>query len=41
MELNRPQVDVGFFTNRINEMKAFYSDTLGLQLQFPILNGLK
>jgi catechol 2,3-dioxygenase-like lactoylglutathione lyase family enzyme len=30
MELNRPQVDIGLFTNRIEAMKAFYSGTLGL-----------
>ena len=33
MDLNRPQVDVGIFTNRINEMKAFYTETLGLQFE--------
>ncbi|HUN58741.1 MAG TPA: VOC family protein [Candidatus Binataceae bacterium] len=38
MELNLPQVDVGLFTNRINEMKAFYGGTLGLQFdsELPI-----
>lgn len=38
MELNRPQVDVGLFTNRINEMKVFYGQTLGLDFdsELPI-----
>ena len=30
IELNRPQIDIGLFTNRIEEMKAFYGGTLGL-----------
>jgi predicted enzyme related to lactoylglutathione lyase len=43
MELNRPQVDVGLFTNRIDEMKAFYGDTLGLQFEsvLPVGGGFK
>jgi catechol 2,3-dioxygenase-like lactoylglutathione lyase family enzyme len=39
MDLNRPQVDVGIFTNRINEMKAFYTETLGLQFESVIPVG--
>ena len=39
MELNRPQVDVGLFTNRINEMKAFYGETLGLQFESELAVG--
>lgn len=40
-ELKRPQVDVGIFTNRINEMKAFYGDNLGLQFEsvLPVGGG--
>jgi hypothetical protein len=39
MELNRPQVDVGLFTNRINEMKALYGETLGLQFESELAVG--
>jgi catechol 2,3-dioxygenase-like lactoylglutathione lyase family enzyme len=39
MELNRPQVDVGLFTNRINEMKAFYGESLGLQFESELPVG--
>lgn len=39
MELNRPQVDVGLFTNRINEMRAFYGETLGLQFESELAVG--
>lgn len=41
IELKRPQVDVGLFTNRINEMKAFYGDNLGLQFEsvLPVGGG--
>ncbi len=39
MELNRPQVDVGIFTNRIDEMKAFYGDNLGLQFESELAVG--
>ncbi|MGH7840727.1 MAG: VOC family protein [Candidatus Binataceae bacterium] len=41
MELNRPQVDVGIFTNRIDAMKAFYGDNLGLQFEsvLPVGGG--
>jgi predicted enzyme related to lactoylglutathione lyase len=43
MELNRPQIDVGLFTNRINEMKAFYGENLGLQFEseLPVGGGFK
>jgi catechol 2,3-dioxygenase-like lactoylglutathione lyase family enzyme len=43
MELNRPQVDVGLFTNRIEQMKAFYGDNLGLQFEsvLPVGGGFK
>jgi predicted enzyme related to lactoylglutathione lyase len=43
MELNRPQVDVGLFTNRIDAMKAFYGDNLGLQFEsvMPVGGGFK
>jgi len=39
MELNRPQVDVGLFTNRINEMKAFYGENLGLKFESEMAVG--
>jgi predicted enzyme related to lactoylglutathione lyase len=41
MELNRPQVDVGLFTNRIKDMKAFYGDNLGLpfESELPVGGG--
>jgi predicted enzyme related to lactoylglutathione lyase len=39
MELNRPQVDVGLFTNRIDAMKAFYGDNLGLQFESEMAVG--
>ena len=43
MELNRPQIDVGLFTNRISEMKAFYGENLGLQFEseLPVGGGFK
>src|SRR5487761_1062984 len=43
MELNRPQIDIGLFTNRIEEMKAFYGETLGLQFEseLPVGGGFK
>ena len=43
MELNRPQVDVGIFTNHINEMKAFYGVNLGLEFEseLPVGGGFK
>ena len=33
MELARPQVDVGIFTNKLEAMQAFYGDTLGLAFE--------
>jgi catechol 2,3-dioxygenase-like lactoylglutathione lyase family enzyme len=33
IELNRPQIDIGLFTNRIEEMKAFYGGTLRLAFE--------
>ncbi|HLW69311.1 MAG TPA: VOC family protein [Candidatus Binataceae bacterium] len=41
MEFNRPQVDVGIFTQRIDAMKAFYGDNLGLQFEsvLPVGGG--
>ena len=43
MELNRPQVDIGLFTNRIAEMKAFYGETLGLpfESELPLGDGFR
>ena len=43
MELSRPQLDVGFFTNKIDEMKAFYGEKLGLAFEsiMPVGGGLK
>jgi catechol 2,3-dioxygenase-like lactoylglutathione lyase family enzyme len=43
MELARPQVDVGIFTNNIDEMKAFYGDTLGLAFEsiLPVGGGFR
>jgi predicted enzyme related to lactoylglutathione lyase len=43
MELNRPQIDIGLFTNRIEAMKAFYAGTLKLafESELPISDGFK
>jgi predicted enzyme related to lactoylglutathione lyase len=43
MQLNRPQVDIGLFTNRIGEMKAFYGETLGLpfESELPLGDGFR
>ncbi|HVN91097.1 MAG TPA: VOC family protein [Candidatus Binataceae bacterium] len=43
MELNRPQIDVGIFTNNIDAMKAFYGDNLGLPFEsvLPVGGGFK
>jgi len=43
MEFNRPQIDVGIFTNRIEAMKAFYGENLGLQFEseLPVGGGFK
>jgi catechol 2,3-dioxygenase-like lactoylglutathione lyase family enzyme len=41
MELARPQLDVGIFTNKLEEAQAFYSDQLGLQFEsiLPVGGG--
>jgi catechol 2,3-dioxygenase-like lactoylglutathione lyase family enzyme len=43
MELARPQVDVGLFTNNIEKMRAFYGETLGLAFEsvLPVGGGFK
>jgi predicted enzyme related to lactoylglutathione lyase len=43
MELARPQVDVGLFTNNIDKMKAFYGETLGLAFEsiLPVGGGFR
>ena len=43
MELNRPQIDIGLFTNQIEAMKAFYADTLKLAFdsELPMGDGFK
>lgn len=43
MELKRPQIDVGLFTNNIDSMKAFYGDNLGLEFEsvMPVGGGFK
>lgn len=43
MELNRPQIDIGLFTNRIEDMKAFYAGTLKLafESELPISDAFK
>ena len=43
MELARPQVDVGIFTNNIEELKAFYGETLGLAFEslLPVGGGFR
>jgi lactoylglutathione lyase len=43
MDLKRPQVDVGIFTNNIDAMKAFYGDNLGLEFEslMPVGGGFK
>ena len=33
MELARPQLDVGLFTNKLEEAQAFYGEKLGLQFE--------
>ena len=33
MELARPQLDVGLFTNKLEEARAFYGEKLGLQFE--------
>src|SRR5260370_42383893 len=39
MEPARPQVDVGIFTNNIEELKAFYGETLGLAFESLLPGG--
>jgi catechol 2,3-dioxygenase-like lactoylglutathione lyase family enzyme len=43
MELARPQVDVGLFTNNIDTMKGFYGETLGLAFEsiLPVGGGFR
>jgi catechol 2,3-dioxygenase-like lactoylglutathione lyase family enzyme len=43
MELARKTVDVGLFTNQLEEMKKFYGDELGLQFEsvLPVGGGYK
>src|SRR5260370_12989604 len=43
MEPARPQVDVGIFTNNIEELKAFYGETLGLAFEslLPVGGGFR
>jgi catechol 2,3-dioxygenase-like lactoylglutathione lyase family enzyme len=41
MELARPQVDIGIFTNKLEEAQAFYGQKLGLQFEsiLPVGGG--
>ena len=41
MELARPQLDVGLFTNKLEEAKAFYGEKLGLKFEsiLPVGGG--
>lgn len=41
MELARPQLDVGLFTNKLEEAQAFYGEKLGLQFEsiLPVGGG--
>ena len=43
MELNRPQIDIGLFTNQIEAMKAFYAGTLKLAFdsELPMGDGFR
>jgi len=43
MELARPQVDVGLFTNNIDEMRSFYGEKLGLAFEsiMPVGGGFR
>src|SRR5260370_12223823 len=43
VELARPQVEVGIFTNTIEELKAFYGETLGLAFEslLPVGGGFR
>lgn len=41
MELARPQLDVGLFTNKLEEAQAFYGERLGLKFEsiLPVGGG--
>src|SRR5208282_6319031 len=43
MELAKKTVDVGFFTNQLEEMQKFYGEELGLQFEsvMPVGGGIK
>lgn len=43
MELAKPCLDVGLFTNRIDEMRAFYGERLGLayETMLPLGGGMR
>src|SRR5262249_51053903 len=43
MELAKPQVDVGLFTNKLEAMQAFYGEKLGLQFEsvIPVGGGFR
>jgi len=43
IELAKPCVDVGFFTNRLDEMRAFYGERLGLPFEemLPVGGGVR
>src|SRR5438128_421025 len=43
MDLAKPQVDVGLFTNQLEPMQAFYGEQLGLQFEsvLPVGGGFK
>jgi len=43
MELAKPQVDVGIFTNQLEAMQAFYGEKLGLQFEsvLPVGGGFR
>ncbi|HZO80907.1 MAG TPA: VOC family protein [Candidatus Binataceae bacterium] len=43
MDLAKPRLDVGLFTNRIDEMRAFYGERLGLQYEtvLPLGGGMR
>src|SRR5215831_9707885 len=43
MELAKPQVDVGIFTNQLEAMQAFYGEKIGLQFEsvLPVGGGFR
>ena len=43
MELAKPQVDVGLFTNQLEAMQAFYGEKIGLQFEsvLPVGGGFR